>query len=59
VAAEEVQLLALRERGGSADPLAAPGPAVWIATLALSRTQALRLINAEAFARSIRLLAAD
>jgi Flp pilus assembly protein CpaB len=59
MAAEEVQLLALRERGGSSDGLTVPGPQASIATLALSRTQALRLINAESFARSIRLLAAD
>jgi hypothetical protein len=58
VAAVEVQLLALREGGASNDALPAPGPESWIATLALSRDQALRLINAESFARSIRLLAA-
>ncbi len=53
VAASDVLLLALRraraEVGGGADR--------WVATLALSRSEALRLIRAEGYARSIRLLA--
>lgn len=52
VAAEGVRLLALARQ----DP-AGPGPATgWSATLALTRDQALRLIEAESFARSVRLL---
>ena len=55
VAAMGVRLLALVEGGGgSTDGL--PGPAQWTATLALNRRQALRLIEAESFARQIRLL---
>ncbi len=52
VAAAEVRLLALTRQ----DP-AGPGPSAgWSATLALTRGQALRLIEAESFARSVRLL---
>jgi pilus assembly protein CpaB len=52
VAAAGVKLLALAEQ----DPTG-PGPgAGWSATLALTRRQALRLIQAESFARSLRLL---
>lgn len=52
VAASGVRLLALTEQ----DP-AGPGPAGgWSATLALTRSQALRLIEAESFARGVRLL---
>ena len=55
VAAEGVELLALVDgAGGSAEGL--PGPPQWTATLALSRDEALRLIQAESFARQIRLL---
>jgi Flp pilus assembly protein CpaB len=52
VAAAAVRLLALtrQDSGG-------PGPAGgWSATLALTRSQALRLIEAESFARGLRLL---
>jgi Flp pilus assembly protein CpaB len=52
VAAADVRLLALRRA-------AAPGPGPaggWNATLALSRRQALELIEAENFARQVRLL---
>jgi Flp pilus assembly protein CpaB len=59
VAAGGVRLLALAEgtTGDDADdPLATA--AAWTATLALTRPQALRLIQAEAFARSVRLIAA-
>jgi pilus assembly protein CpaB len=52
VAAAAVKLLALREAQPSA-----PGPSAgWSATLALTRRQALRLIQAESFARQLRLL---
>ena len=55
VAAENIRLLGLIEgSGGSADEL--PGPPQWTATLALTRQEALRLIQAESFARQIRLL---
>ena len=55
VAAEGVELLAL----GQSDPgdaLPGPGTAAWTATLALTRPQALRLIQAENFARQVRLI---
>jgi Flp pilus assembly protein CpaB len=59
VAARAVELLELRpaaEPGGTAVISGAGGePAV--ATLALTRVQALRLIQAESFARSVRLIA--
>jgi Flp pilus assembly protein CpaB len=58
VAAESVRLLDLRS-AGRADPSdALPGapPEAWVATLGLTRTQALRLIQAESFARSVRLI---
>ena len=52
VAASAVPLLALSRQ----DPVG-PGPSPgWSATLALTRAQALRLIEAESFARSVRLL---
>jgi Flp pilus assembly protein CpaB len=52
VAAAGVRLLALTQQ----DP-AGPGPALgWSATLALTRDQALELIEAESFARGVRLL---
>jgi pilus assembly protein CpaB len=58
IAAEGVELLALSEGGGAADPdqpaLGAGG--AWSATLALTRRQALRLIQAENFARQVRLM---
>jgi Flp pilus assembly protein CpaB len=58
VAAEAVALLELRpgDRSGSDDVLAGPAGETWIATLALTRGQALRLIQAESFARSVRLI---
>jgi Flp pilus assembly protein CpaB len=52
VAAAGVRLLALVRQ----DPTG-PGPSAgWSATLALTREEALRLIEAESFARSVRLL---
>ena len=57
VAAESVELLALSQSGGvggGEESLSAePG---WSATLALTRDQALRLIEAENFARQVRLM---
>jgi hypothetical protein len=57
VAAEGVELLDLSvgEGGAGADPLA-PELGASVATLALTRAQALRLIHAESFARSVRLI---
>ena len=58
VAAEDVRLLELRAAAeeGAGDPLAAPGTETWIATLALTRAQALELIHADSFAREVRLI---
>ena len=58
VAASAVELLALEPVGGgsAADPLPASPVDAQVATLALSRREALRLIEAESFARSIRLI---
>jgi len=53
VAAPGVKLLAL-EQGDLSDPEGGPGQ--WLATLAVTRDQALRLIEAESFARAVRLL---
>jgi Flp pilus assembly protein CpaB len=53
IAAERVPLIALRK----APAATGLGADRWVATLALSRSQALRLIRAEGVARSIRLLA--
>jgi hypothetical protein len=51
-------LIELRPGGRSApdDVLAGPAGEAWVATLALTREQALRLIHAESFARSVRLI---
>jgi Flp pilus assembly protein CpaB len=59
VAAEAVGLLDLRpvSGDGSADVLPGPPSEAWIATLALARGQALRLIHAQSFAREVRLIA--
>jgi Flp pilus assembly protein CpaB len=58
VAAEAVELIELRpgERSAPGDVLAGPTGEAWIATLALTRDEALRLIHAEAFARDMRLI---
>ena len=59
VAAEAVPLLDLRSAAES-DLSALPGaPGSWLATLSVSREQALRLIQAESFARSVRLIASN
>ena len=41
---------------GSLDDVPGPGAAGWTATLALTRPQALRLIQAQNFAREVRLI---
>jgi Flp pilus assembly protein CpaB len=58
VAAEGVELLALGQSGdsGAGEGLPGPGVATWTATLALTRSQALRLIQAQNFARQVRLI---
>ena len=58
VAAQGVELLALGQPGGAGVGAGFPGPgsAAWTATLALTRPQALRLIQAENFARQVRLI---
>ena len=62
VAADGVELLALTEGGSSEpedDPLASAGaPPTYVVTLAVARAQALDLIQAENFARQIRLIPA-
>jgi len=55
VAARGVRLLDLRS--GESEALEpGPSPAGWIATLSLTRDQALRLIQAESFARQVRII---
>jgi len=56
VAAEGVELLALRQGAAEADADTPTFGAGWTATLALRRSQAVRLIQAESFARQVRLL---
>ena len=59
VAAGAVALLDLSPAGGEeAGTDVVPGPQTdsWLATLALTRGEALRLIDAESFARSVRLI---
>jgi Flp pilus assembly protein CpaB len=59
VAARKVRLLGLSQAGDStASDYAPSGGDQWTATLALTRAQALRLIQAENFARGIRLIPA-
>jgi Flp pilus assembly protein CpaB len=60
VAAEGVRLIGLSEAGPSEDAggLGSTGPAAWVATLAVTRPQALRLIHAHNYARELRLIAA-
>ena len=61
VAAAGVRLLDLRAGGGGGtiDPGAPAGSGGWRATLALTRSEALKLIEAESFAREIRLIGAE
>ena len=57
IAARSVELLALSETGGAGGGEEGLGSAAaWSATLALTRDQALRLIQAENFARQVRLM---
>jgi Flp pilus assembly protein CpaB len=58
VAVAGVELLALSQSGdqGAGDGLPGPGGSTWTATLALTRPQALRLIQAQNFARQVRLI---
>jgi Flp pilus assembly protein CpaB len=58
VAAKDVRLLALSQAGdpSGADYVPSDGDE-WTATLALTKSQALRLIQAENFARGVRLIA--
>ena len=59
VAASSVPLLGLAQAGGSADAAALGADALsHTATLALTREQALELIDAESFARQLRLIPA-
>jgi Flp pilus assembly protein CpaB len=58
VAVAGVELLGLAQSGdpGVGDGLPGPDPGTWMATLALTRPQALSLIQAENFARQVRLI---
>jgi Flp pilus assembly protein CpaB len=58
IAAKAVELLALAQSGDPTAGAGLPGSdyATWTATLALTRRQALRLIQAENFARQVRLI---
>ena len=57
VAVERVELLSLRQGVGEAAGADAPTfGGGWTATLALRRSQAVRLIQAESFARQVRLI---
>ena len=56
VAARAIGLLDLRPGGGGTDPVATAAGESWVATLALTRAQALRLIHAQSFAREVRLI---
>jgi hypothetical protein len=60
VAAQAVKLLDLRPAGGEAEVAAPPSAGAGelsVATLALTRAQALQLIHAQSFAREVRLIA--
>jgi len=58
VAAQGVRLLGLAQSDGAGDSgYSATDTGSWTATLALTRKQALRLIQAENFARGLRLIA--
>ena len=57
IAAKDVRLLALAQSGDAgSNGYATPDADPWTATLALTRSQALRLIQAENFARGVRLI---
>lgn len=58
VAAKDVKLLSLTHSGEAAASSYSPsGGDEWTATLGLTKAQALRLIQAENFARGVRLIA--
>lgn len=57
VAAKGVKLLSLSQSDGGAGDYPPADGDQWTATLALTKTQALRLIQAENFARGVRLIA--
>ena len=60
IAASRIRLLDLRQSGAGGPTAAASSPMTtggWTATLALTRRQALKLIQAESYAREIRLIA--
>ncbi|MGI9020204.1 MAG: SAF domain-containing protein [Solirubrobacterales bacterium] len=59
VVAHGVELLALSEAAPAGDELGAPAGGVWTATLAASREDALRLIQAHNYAREVRLIGAE
>ena len=56
--AENVRLLALGDGGRRRGSEPAAGQPAWTATVAATRSQALRLIHAHNFAREVRLIAA-
>jgi Flp pilus assembly protein CpaB len=56
VAAENVRLLDLRATDAAVGPDVGSDRVGWVATLALDRSQALRLIQAESFSRQVRLI---
>ena len=58
VAARRVRLLALSQSDGGGGELGGGAGDTWQATLALTRSQALRLIQAQNFARQVQLLPA-
>ena len=56
VAAARVELLALSQANDGAGELGGPQSDSWTATLGLTKSQALRLIQAQNFARQVRLI---
>ena len=56
IAASGVRLLGLTQAGGGGSDLGAAPTGDWHATLALSKRQALHLIQAQNFARQVRLI---
>jgi Flp pilus assembly protein CpaB len=56
VAAQGVKLLSLAQSGAGESDLSGPQPDAWQATLGLTKSQALRLIQAQNFAREVRLI---
>jgi Flp pilus assembly protein CpaB len=56
VATRNVRLLDLRSAEGEPDPAPSSRPGSWVATLALTRPQSLRLIQAESFAHQVRVI---